>query len=363
VSEAYKGKLGRLREWLASEGYGSLVLSRIDNLFWLLGADTHVGLNADAGIAQVVVDPQRVTVVTSNIEAGRLADEELTGLGVDLRVVPWHEDGAAAAAIEALLDHDAPVAADTPGGHRSPVNLAPLRYSLGQAEVADYRALGLEVGAAIGQVAREVRPGESEFAAAGRLAAALFARKITPVVLLVAADERIRRVRHPIPTDKVIEDYVELIACGRRHGLIVAVTRLVKFSPLDDELRRRHHAVCQVDAAFINATVPGARVASVFAAGLAAYEASGFGEEWKLHHQGGATGYAGRDYKGTLSSTEVVQPWQAVAWNPSITGTKSEDTILATPDGPEVISGSPDWPLVEATAAGRLVARPDILVR
>ncbi len=37
MSEAYKGKLGRLREWLASEGYGSLVLSRIDNLFWLLG--------------------------------------------------------------------------------------------------------------------------------------------------------------------------------------------------------------------------------------------------------------------------------------------------------------------------------------
>ncbi len=59
----------------------------------------------------------------------------------------------------------------------------------------------------------------------------------------------------------------------------------------------------------------------------------------------------------------MVQPWQAFAWNPSITGTKSEDTILATPDGPEVISGSPDWPLVEATAAGRLVARPDILVR
>ncbi len=244
----------------------------------------------------MVVDPQRVTVVTSNIEAGRLADEELTGLGVDLRVVPWHEDGAAAAAIEALLDHDAPVAADTPGGHRSPVNLAPLRYSLGQAEVADYRALGLEVGAAIGQVAREVRPGESEFAAAGRLAAALFARK-SRRSCCCRRRRAIRRVRHPIPTDKVIEDYVELIACGRRHGLIVAVTRLVKFSPLDDELRRRHHAVCQVDAAFINATVPGARVASVFAAGLAAYEASGFGEEWKLHHQGGATGYAGRDYK------------------------------------------------------------------
>lgn len=363
MSEAFKGKLQRLREWLAAQGYGSLVLSRVDNLFWLFGADTHVGLNADAGIAQAVVDAQRVTVVTTNIEGGRLADEELAGLDVALVAVPWYEDGAAAKAIEALLDTDAPVAADTPGGNRSLVNLAPLRYSLGPAEVADYRALGADVGAAIAQVAHEVEPGESEFVAAGRLSRALLQRGITPVVLLVAADDRVRRVRHPIPTDRVIDDYVELICCGRRRGLIVAVTRLVKFSPVDDELRRRHLAVCGVDAAFIQATVPGARVSSVFAAGLAAYEAAGYGEEWKLHHQGGATGYAGRDYKGTLSCPEVVQPWQAFAWNPSITGTKSEDTMLATPDGPEVLSGSPDWPLVEAEAGGRLLGRPDILVR
>lgn len=363
MSEAYEAKLGRLREWLAAEGYGSLVLSRVDSLFWLFGADTHVGLNADSGIAQAVIDPHRVTVVSTNIEAGRLADEELAGLDVDIVAVPWHEDGAAGKIIDERIDRDSPVAADTPGGSRSVVNLAPLRYSLSPSEVVDYRALGLEVGAAIGQVAQEVQRGESEFAAAGRLSSALLSRGITPVVLLVAADERIRRVRHPIPTDRRIDDYVELICCGRRHGLIVAVTRMVKFSAIDDDLRQRHQAVCNVDAAFITATVPGARVSSVFAAGLAAYEASGYGEEWKLHHQGGATGYAGRDYKGTLTSSEVVQPWQAFAWNPSITGTKSEDTILATPDGPEVISGSPEWPLIEAEAAGRLIGRPDILVR
>ena len=48
------------------------------------------------------------------------------------------------------------------------------------------------------------------------------------------------------------------------------------------------------------------------------------------HHQGGPCGYQGRDYLGSPSAPGVVLENQPYAWNPSITGTKSEDTIMAT---------------------------------
>jgi hypothetical protein len=47
----------------------------------------------------------------------------------------------------------------------------------------------------------------------------------------------------------------------------------------------------------------------------------------------------------------------ALAWNPSLPGTKLEDTVVVTPDGLETLTVDPDWPTV--TVDGR--ARPDVL--
>lgn len=363
VAVALDTKLERVRGLMAKRGLDALVLSRFDNLAWLSGgADTHVGLNTEGSICQAVITAAQVAVVTNNIEAPRLVDEELGELGWPVTGVNWY-DGRPAEAVAELAGGDARIGGDTAVAGRELVDLAPLRYALVPEEVAAYRALGADLGAAVGEVAHAVAPGETEFQAAGRLSAALFSRGITPVVLLVAADDRVAKYRHPVPTSKVIDDYVMLVSCGRRKGLIVALSRLVKFSALSDDLAARHQAVCEVDATFITSTTVGARASAIFAAGVAAYQRVGFGDEWKLHHQGGSTGYAGRDYKATFSTEQVVEPWQAFAWNPSIAGTKSEDTMLATPDGPEIISASPDWPLLGVEVAGVRVARPDILVR
>jgi hypothetical protein len=54
-----------------------------------------------------------------------------------------------------------------------------------------------------------------------------------------------------------------------------------------------------------------------------------------------------------------------VAWNPSIAGTKSEDTVLVTARGLEVLTeASGRWPRLEvALGRGRSLRRPAILVR
>ena len=52
---------------------------------------------------------------------------------------------------------------------------------------------------------------------------------------------------------------------------------------------------------------------------------------------------------------------QAFAWNPSVRGVKSEDTILLGADGPEVLTEIVGWPVWKITVNGESIARPAIL--
>jgi Xaa-Pro aminopeptidase len=154
-----------------------------------------------------------------------------------------------------------------------------------------------------------------------------------------------------------------LVLCARRYGLVVSLTRMVSFTPVSAELRRKHDAVCRVDASLILNSKPGVSYGEVLRRGILEYERAGFPEEWKLHHQGGPTGYVGRTVKVSPTTTLPVQASQAAAWNPSITGTKSEDTILIREKGFELLTQPRDWPLLKVSLDGGQVERCDILVK
>jgi hypothetical protein len=49
----------------------------------------------------------------------------------------------------------------------------------------------------------------------------------------------------------------------------------------------------------------------------------------------------------------------ALAWNPSLPGSKIEDTVVTSEGGIEILTADPAWPTV--SVAGR--PRPDLLVR
>jgi len=353
----------RVRDLLAERGFDALLISRQDNFAWLTGGgDNHVVIAGDLGSASIIIGTGAKYVVCDNIEAGRVMEEELAGLGYEANVFPWHDRRLVHAVARMFPGR---LAADTPGGDADVIaaDLAPLRYSLLPSEVERYRWVGARCGEAMATVAKAIKPGVTEHQIAGALAEELLGAGIVPTVLLVAADERAFKYRHPIPTETKLDRHVMLVACGRRWGLIVSLTRMVHFGDPPAELRRKHDAVVQVDATFMAHTRPGARAGEIFRRAVECYRDTGFADEWQLHHQGGATGYAGRDYKATAGSDQVVQPAQAFAWNPSITGTKSEDTIIALEAGTQIISASPGWPMIDVAIDGRRWSRPDILVR
>ena len=100
----------------------------------------------------------------------------------------------------------------------------------------------------------------------------------TPVVTLVAADGRIERYRHPIPTDQRVEGYVMLVSCAEFGGLISNLTRFVSFRQLSAELRHKQQAVVNVDLAVNAQTRPGRTLGQVFADLQKAYADNGANE-------------------------------------------------------------------------------------
>lgn len=356
-----EAKERRVRELLERRGLDALLLRRSSSFAWATaGAASYINTATDLGEASVLYTPDARYVLTTNIEAPRLEREEgLEAQGWRFATHPWHEpdDAVARLAGDLRLGADAPY----PGAEDVSEEIARLRASLLPEERERFRHLGRLCGEAMGEAIRAVRPGQTEHEIAALLAAAAASRAAWPVVDLVATDERISAYRHPLPTEKRLERYAMLVLCGRRWGLVCSVTRLVHFGPLHPELRRKQEAVARIDAAYLAATRPGATLGEVWERAAREYAAVGYADEWRLHHQGGAAGYEGREELGLPGSTWTVEEGQAYAWNPSITGVKSEDTALVGPERADPITVVPDWPTLQVELDGQWFDRPAIL--
>jgi antitoxin VapB len=99
----------------------------------------------------------------------------------------------------------------------------------------------------------------------------------------------------------------------------------------------------------------------LFAVAQRAYADAGYPGEESKHHQGGATGYRTREWVAHPASEETVQARQAFAWNPSITGTKVEETALLDERGMRIITTSPEWPSYDVRVNDGTLPAPAVL--
>ncbi len=351
-------KLDIIRSWMSEHAIGGLFLQSAGSFAWATcGASSYINTASTNGLASLLITQDRQYLITTNIEAPRLEKEQqLVAQGWEFVLYPWYESPPPVASLSGGLK----LACDGPmtGAVDISTDLARLRANLTPEEGARFRELGVRCGRAMQAACQAIRPGQTEFELAARLALESESQGVQAVVNLVATDERIFSFRHPLPIAKKLDKYAMLILCGRMNGLICSLTRLVHFGPLSDELKRKSAACAKVDATFMTATHPGAIMGDIFKQIIAAYSAVGFPDEWQKHHQGGACGYEPREYLATPGSPDLVRVGHAYAWNPSITGYKSEDTILVGPAGNAVLTEIPGWPAIEVDG----ISRPGILV-
>ncbi len=359
-----EAKESSLRGLMGQLSLDALLLSRRDTFAWITGGkNNHVNKSSEWGFFDLLFLPGRKYCLASRIEAPRAMEEELAGQGYTLADYDWWEGREQT--VRRMVGTGR-LGADGPFPRAIEVNeaLRRLRLSLLPEEVVRFRQVGRLTTDALEETAREMEPGWSEHRIAARISERAMSEGVEAVVTLVATDERVFRYRHPIDTEKRLECYAMLVLCGRKYGLVANLTRLVHFGPPPRELWEKLVKVTTVDAEMIARTVVGTSLANIFKAGMAAYAAAGYPQEWKLHHQGGIAGYNGREILATPNSLEIVRDGQAFAWNPSIRGVKSEDTLIVQGDSREFLTGSGRWPSLEVSASdGTRIPRPDMLVR
>jgi Xaa-Pro aminopeptidase len=357
----FETKQKRIQEFLAARQLDALLLRRVSSFAWATcGASSYVNTATTEGAASLLITQNGRYIITNSIEAPRLEQEEhLVKQGWEMCITPWYKPSTTIEQLTRGLNLGSDML--YPNAVNLQTEVAYLRANLLPEEVERIRAVGRLTAEAMNSAIRSVKPGQTEQEIAGLVA--LYARQnsIHPIVNLIAVDERIYAFRHPLPTDKRMERYALLGLVGRKQGLCCSISRLVHFGAMDDELTLKMQATARIDATLITATRPGATLADIFKRATDAYAQAGFPDEWHKHHQGGATGYQPREYLGTPDSKDVVAVNQVYAWNPSITGCKSEDTILVGEKNNTVLTEIVGWPKLSVTIGDETIMRPAIL--
>ena len=362
IQEEIQGKKTLVKKLLEEQKLGGIYLKKSSNFAWLTGGRYNlVGVATEVGVAGLLITNNKDYVICNAIEAPRMEKEELLPeQGYEIKSFPWYDDKEAE--LVASLS-GGPAASDCGLAGTSDISgkINPLRWSLTPWEVERFKALGKLAAASMEETAETIRPGDTEGAVVGRLLERLWSRGADSILPFCAADERISLYRHPMTTTTRIQKYAMLCCNTRKQGLIVSITRFVHFGKVPPKLQKLYEDTVDVDCTLMAATIPGRPAAEAFQAGLAAYAEKGYPEEYKLHHQGGSIGYIGRDYKVSAATKEIVRENQGFTWNPSITGSKSEDTMLATSSGPVIVSEPVFFPSFTVEKGGYHFRRPMIL--
>jgi Xaa-Pro dipeptidase len=356
-------KKKRVRDLMMRLNLDAVLIRKQCNFSWLTGGHLNlVGIATEMGAAPLLLTPEKEYVICNNIEAPRIEKEErIIDQGYELRTYKWFEEREKELIEELTKGGRVGCDSSYPGTDDISADINPLRYSLTSWEVERYKEVGLLASKAVEGTAQTVRPGDKECEVIGRLAERLWANRVDFVTTFCAADERIANFRHPIATEKRIENRVMLGVNARKWGLIVTLTRFVQFGKVPPELLKQYEDNVYVECVLMANTIPGKPVVDALEKGIEAYKERGYPDEYEFHHQGGATGYLGRDYRVNFRTPDIVQENQAFCWNPSIAGTKSEDTMLATSKGPLLLSKPVGFPILEIEVGGHTFQRPGIL--
>jgi antitoxin VapB len=346
---AFNERIQPVRDLMKEKGLEAFVLRRNPNLAWAIAGRAHVPTTIDAACFDLIITQDSAVAITNVVEAPRLLAEELPA-EVSVQTVPWSQGR------DPQLPTGAKVGSDQPGAERIDlgVEIEIIRGSLIDEDIERFRKICLSAASALGSALKEVKSSDREIDVAALITSSLWRSNLEIAFLGIAGQERVRKFRHPLPTQSPVGNMVSASICAKHKGLIASVTRIVTFGPLDQEAISGYESIFRVEAAMFDATVVGKPFSDPINAAIAAYPLNGFDkDEWQNHHQGGPTGFLPRDWPANQGTARLIGQNQPIAWNPTGKGWKAEDTILATNSGVELLTNDPEWPSFEVNGRTR----------
>ncbi|MDK2896550.1 MAG: hypothetical protein PWP04_670 [Candidatus Atribacteria bacterium] len=364
VKQEIQEKLARLRKLMGEKGLEALLLKRHVNFSWLTAGGTNVLCMAqDNGVTSVLVTSDKSYVIASNIEAPRMKEEEkVVAKGFELVEYPWYEGNEMKVVREICGEGAIGCDIAFSGTQNLSGEINRCRYQLLETEKERYLWLGREVSWILEEVLCSVHPGVLESEVAAEVARKLWEKRIEPIGLQAAADERAYKFRHPIAFRNPVRKLLLASVMAKYAGLVTTVTRMVHFGMPSPEFLKQYHDNVRIECEMIALSKPGNKVVLPLQRAVELYRELGYSEEWKHHHQGGAMGYLPRDYRVDFECQENILENQAFCWNPSIAGTKSEDGFISTSQGPLFITYPVRFPVFNLEVGDISFNRPDLLL-
>lgn len=352
----------RIREWLNKKELDGVLLGRRDNYAWVSsGAKNHVVTNGEEGVAYYVIKKDAVSLIADSSDLPRMLREQ-NPLGAEGILVPWYESME-----EFIANYIKGEKFVSDNGVAGTLNvqeeLIDLRLELTGEEAERYKEIGQLCANIVEGVCMEARPGQTETEIAQILKCRCIENGISPDCVLVGADERIMDYRHPMPADKKIGSSLMVVLGGEKYGLNISMTRMVYFEEIPEEIKERYKKTQYIFACMQMMMKDGMPYKEYFENVQQLYKEAGYDGEWKMHHQGGPTGYGCREFVVTPDNEKFMHKGQAYAWNPTIQGTKCEETTYMDGEKIQVLTRTGSWPLSTiATPYGNMDIA-DILTR
>ena len=355
-------KQQRVADLLREVGCDGLLLLLPENFAWLTAGGTSRGILDPDMQPGLYVSPDARWILSGNADSQRLFDEEVDGLGFQLKEWPWHWGRT-----QLLNDlcQGRNIACDVPLGSCKVVGaqVQLLRRNLTDYEIACCRALGQALSHALEATGRTLAVGETEREIAGQISHRLLHRGVQPLLIAVAADSRGRVYRQPAFTSAPVQRNCVLTVSARKYGLCARASRSVSFGQSDTAFRRDHDSACKISATYVAGSWPDSVPRQILLTGQRIYQLTGVEHEFFLSPQGHLTGRAPVELNLMPHHEEVLQANWAVTWCVTVGAAVSCDTFLISEEGPRAITAPENWPLKRIRIQGAEFVRPDILVR
>lgn len=355
-------KQGRVKSLLKSRNLDGLLITKQSNLQWFTGGGMNdVIRNNDTSLINLFITEDKRYLIATTSDTERMMEEELQGLGFESVLYNWYDQSP----FDAIktIKQDAKVGADIyhPMSTFIQTEISDIRRQLTDMEVKRFMDISIEYSSLLTNFCMDLKPGLTERQLASRFGAhcSLYGYRLP--VLMVGADERAYKYRHPVFTDKKISKHFILATVGEKEGLNVPMSRVVYFGKAPDELKNRVDAVNHVEVSAAAASVPGRALRDVFEVIKKAYDEAGYPGEWKIHTQGGITSYKPCEYLISAVSDIKIRPSEVLSFNPTIAGAKTEDLYLTKPDKVVQISIDKRWPCTEIVMGGNKYLKTNIL--
>ncbi|HEV3446847.1 MAG TPA: M24 family metallopeptidase [Gemmataceae bacterium] len=357
-----EAKQRRIAALLQEAGCEGLLVVEPENFAWLTSGGAARGVPDASELPALYFTADQRWVIASNVDAQRLFDEELNGLGFQLKEWPWHWGREQ---LVADLCHNRKMISDRPFNSHKVVadQLRGLRRLLTPYEQACFQVLGPLVSHALEATCRTMNAEITEREVAAQLSHRLLHRGAQPICIEVAADGRSRRYRQCGYTSLPVRRYCVMTLTARKYGLYATSSRAVCFGEPDPAFKKEHDAACKISATYIASTWPDAMPRQILAAGQHTYRLTGFEHEWRLCPQGHITGRLPVEMNLLPSTEQLFQANWGITWHASVGAAFSTDTFLISEEGPRLITPPEAWPLKRIKIQGAEFFRPDLLLR